>query len=277
MKLGIFGCSFTANEDWAPLELNVSWPEILSKHYTKVTNFGMCGSSTYGAYQLFIENFNQLDYIVFSYTAAYRIPYLPKGYEHTAWMLDEQDCNGKGLPATPEGELDLEDLNFPPAITTYQKYFYSDSLNRFICNNVYKSVNEICERHNKKLVNLIPFDDPDRIIEYPAEVRFPTIIGIDNVSRLESGMTLYDTFGSEPVKWKPSEINGITEKSDTYDEWLDSRPCHLNFHNNKTLADIIQKEFENPRYLSKQYAPNFSGWDFSQKTWESWAKTPYGD
>lgn len=275
MKLGIFGCSYTANEDWAPHNLKVSWPEILEKDFSSVSNFGECGSSTWSAYQKFLHNFQDLDCIVFSCTAAYRIPYLPKGYEHTSWMLSEGDSDGTGLPLTEDG-TDRNDFDFPPAITTYQKYFYNDSLSRFICNNVYKSVNEICEKHNKKLVNLIPFDDPGRIIEYTAEVKFPTIISIDNVSRMESGMTLYDTFGRDPVKWKPCFVNGMTEY-DTFDEYLDGRPCHLNFRNNKELARLIMQEFNNPNYYTKHFAPDIGKWDWSKETWEGWATTEYGD
>lgn len=205
--LGIYGDSYADDSH------EIGYPTYLKAGFTKATLAGICGSSAPMAYLNFLKDVDSLTHAVFVYSATYRIPYLPEGFEVYSWHLE-----GK-----IDHEFPREAKRMQRALDAYNDMLYNETLNRFLCNSIFRSVNEICEEKNIKLVNIIPFDGYHPTLdEYDTKyAKFPIITSLNWLSMMEGG---------NPDTYQHRMQNGP----------ICLRPCHLNTPNNKLLEKLIR-------------------------------------
>lgn len=243
MRLGVYGDSYADDSH------EIGWPTYISEGFESAKLRGVCGSSTPIAFLKFLEDYESLTHVVFSYTCTYRMPYLPEPCENMAWQIT--------------GEIDHHDKFWQPLMKAAQKsyndMFYNKKLNEFLCNAIFREVNEICERRGIRLVNIIPFDGygvghDEYDMKY---AKFPIIKKFDLLSAMESGDK--DLYGNR------LSANNVICK----------RPCHLNTPNNKIIADLIKKLWVNQSFSEINLA-DLSYVDISENEWNKWFPTvPY--
>ena len=206
--IGYFGDSFidVVSRD------EPSWPLIVSDLLnTKGDYFGKSGTSQWYSYELFLKNYKKYDVIVFCHTAHSRWPHLPEEHIGLNWNL--------GYPGVPSDD-------FMKKINSVYHDIFSDELLSFICQNIYKSVNDICAKNNIHLINIIPFE-----LTYELDSEFVHIFSMNEVSRKE--VLVYDG------------------KKYLTSDWLhkfphfDPRYCHLNRKNNIIFSQIISDLIKN--------------------------------
>lgn len=203
--IGFFGDSFF---DLNPSDLHdrekgiLPWPLwVAEKLKMKSIVHARSGSAVWYAYERFLENFDKCDIVIFGYT----------DYSRTNG-LDEQHA-GLGIVRTKHDPfIQPSDFDVANAVAEYKKYLYNEELQKFIMRKVFEEVNNLCYEHNKKLVNVLSFESPDRCILDVSKAKYPCLTN------------LFDVSANEPI----AALKLVP----------DLRHCHLSPENNIVLADI---------------------------------------
>lgn len=204
MSIGVFGdsyadCSINDKE-------NIGWPKHL------IDNLGMggdiysaSGSSTWWSYENFLQQKSKHDIIVFCYSAYSRWPVLP------------EDCKGLNYC--------VHDAHGHKQVEPYVPYYFdlfTDQLLDFIQRNVFRSVNEICEREQKYLINLQ--SAPNFITDVPT--RFPNYYNLMDISYAEKIF-----------------FNGKLDFAHVFHSkysLVDTRRCHFSDKNNERMGHFLK-------------------------------------
>ena len=233
--IGIFGDSFAE-------DAKGGWAHRLHESY-HVKNYGLAGSSTPTAYKKFLHALSDkpLKAVIFVYTAQYRIPILPQKYDGNQWLLKW-------------AEEKHPDQQVARLASTYAMNFYDKDIHAVLCNAIFDSVNDICAERGIKLVNIVPFDwQGDREYErcYARGARYPTLTGLDRLSKRESGAA--DDYG---IFLSASEM-------------VCKRPNHLNEKNNEIVFDWCVNKIENNTTCLEDIN-EYADIDISEESWRRW-------
>lgn len=234
MKLGIFGDSF-ADTGHMKRDNNDSytdaWPRIVDSMLdTKTTEFfSLSGTSMWWSYQNFIQNHDSFDTIVFVYTTETRWPNLP-----------EEEDPGEQYNVGYSKSSDF--LNY---VNRYYFDLFPRDLTHFIGKNIFKDVNEICEKKNIDLINIIVYQE-----EYYSLVKtpYPIIYDLDTIARREVAV----------VDGKEVDFYDFIEKNNN----IDMRFCHLNASNNRHLANLVSRLIKEKSRDVIISAPELDVWDY---------------
>lgn len=210
--IGFFGDSFIdANHEH-------SWPKLIEQTVNEPCKFyGLSGTSQWFSYELFIDNFAKFDTIIFCHTSHVRWPALPKKYHGKQFNI---------------GYADLKTDWYMQQVNAFYQDVFPKNLTKFLCENIGKSVNELCKVNNKFLINLIPFKLP-----YDIDTDFPVLKGLSDISK--------------------NEVTTTHNKKEYITKWLegknivDPRPCHLNYENNIKLNNIVKELILEKKYNIK--------------------------
>lgn len=202
MRIGIFGDSFAAY--YGIYTENKPWPLILNELIGdgKAGQWARGGTSHWYSYEQFIKRHHEYDCIVFCHTFSLRWPVTPPGLEHHAWDIG---FTKKSL---------MDEYN------KIRKDILSEELLNYICLNIVKDVNRMCQESNKYLVNIFSFP-----LEYDMpKISYPALLNLNQIAKAEQIFYKgkYQLTG---------DVN--TERGG------DLRDCHLNSLNNKRLANIV--------------------------------------
>ena len=242
-KLVVFGDSFADHyavindpNTWWHFK---GWPGIVGFHIDPRTEpffAGRSGTSVWFSYKNFVHalEHTEFEYVAFVYTAAQRIMSLPVERAGEAWEI----VNYR------DGEY------VSPMVKSYVENFWDEELHDFITQQVFRKVNLLCKKHNKKLVNIVPFENSFRLneIDYN-DALFPCLIGLDSVTRAECG-----------------NAERYIETSQTWINGADQRMNHMNEQNNKVVAQKIYELFQDQSVQTVR-AMDLPGLDFSEETW----------
>lgn len=205
MKIGVFGDSYADVNFNKP---ESCWPFIVSQSLEADADYyAKSGTSLWWAYEQFKKHYKKYDVIIFCLTSANRWPYLPDDFLGNHWNIGFKKENSL-----------LDEIN-PHFFTIFSKNLLS-----FLNTEIHKKIVEICNNDNKYLVQVIPFTLFTRGFEIVPN-RFPMIVGLADVSRLEE--IFYDN--------KQQNTCDLLYKM----KIVDYRCCHLNEQNNNTLADLV--------------------------------------
>jgi hypothetical protein len=94
---------------------------------------------------------------------------------------------------------------------------WPEKLLSFLCENIYKDINNRCREENKYLINVFPYKNP-----YDISTDFPKLINLDSISNAEKTID-----GINITNW-------VAKKNIP-----DIRFCHFNFKNNKKIGNMI--------------------------------------
>jgi hypothetical protein len=212
MHVGIFGDSF------ADIRCDTdctSWGNLLiqSLHSHRSESYGHTGTSNWHNYEVFLKNFTKYDAIVFCHTSAVRFPHLPEYMLGKNWQVRE-----------PFENTELK--NLMPAY----KMLFSDTLLDFISTSVFNSVNDLCKKHGKYLINVLCFSRVTHWYDI-TDTEFPILDNLSAISKYEKvirngqSISVIDIISKEGVN--------------------DSRLCHLNVENNNRFATILKNAIDN--------------------------------
>jgi len=212
MTLGIFGDSYA---DCINDIDEYSWPSLLYKEANlggRISKddsdcYGKSGTSTYWSYRNFLASRHLYDHIIFLHTFHNRWPLLPKELEGYSWNVHSHDVPG-----------------FPDELKKMNRFYYDifdDDLLRFINYGVFRSVNEICKKEDRYLINVICFwKDMDTSI-----TNYPVFYNINELSWNEKIV-----IDGEDLTMRQY----VNERQN-----FDKRQCHLGHKNNKIFKDIM--------------------------------------
>lgn len=271
----LFGCSYLDDSDWLQEDSKVAWPSAIHNHGVgHVHNYAKCGTSVYYSFTKFqtwvqsVINEGNLSsakdpaplfkdkIVIFGWTAYSRMPVLPDNRVGQAWMY-ERDSD-----RPPE---------FNTAIEIWQKYFYDTEYMMYVSNNIWKDVQETCERLGIYLINIDCFPADNMYGDkYPS--KFPVITGLDEISARESGLEPYEYGEGTPIQWKETIINN----GERYQSLLDTRPCHLNLENNATMAQLVGQIITVQPFNENIHLPDLDLWHYSEAGWATWSFDPFG-
>jgi hypothetical protein len=108
------------------------------------------------------------------------------------------------------------------------RYLQSEELDLFIFQNVFNLVNALCKEKNIKIINVLPFESGEMLIDYSNRVG-PVIYNLNQVSVIEKSQLT------------PEQAEKFWKMISTGDK----RPCHLSWHHNDILATIIAENISN--------------------------------
>lgn len=229
MNVGVFGDSFADINQKTLIKKNVvstdardeSWVTCLKDFGHEVTSFGLSATSTYYAYQNFIENYQLFDCVIFCYSSLGRIHHIPKFFGltygfHSCRDVDTLHKNPVFKKLPKEMQEDLEVIVRANMLTNDFEY---DTL---VQQAVFDKVNKLCT--DRKIINILTF----------LENKTPHF----DISQ-NSGDCLYDLY----------EVS--RREKEGYENLGDDRCCHLTKENNVILARIIDSLITQPRQIKE--------------------------
>lgn len=207
MIVGIFGDSFAE-----PVFVENGWPNLLHSRYSQqIKNYAFNCTSTFWSYRQLLLHINDIDVILFTISGAGRL-YHPN--------LDYREvCS----PFTLEHVL--KDLNLSTnkrhvykAAEDYYLYLDNAEFNVFVQGQIVKEVQNLAQKHNKKLILIPAFDDG---------VQYQTIFKVCLIEVMRK--EIQTNFG---------DLTYRTEK-------ITTRANHLSKENNEILAFKINEILNN--------------------------------
>jgi len=207
MNIGIYGDSFVDSQ-WGDVSKQTSWPkELLHLLNCDGKCYAVSGTSTWWSYEQFLDTYRSHDIIIFGYSLPGRWPVLPD-------QILGQHYNTSSLT----GNIGKYNLIYND--------IFNVTLFQFIESNIFKSINEICKKEGKYLINLSA-REPEN---YSSSVEFPIFYNLFNIA-----------YGEKIIR--NGEILNLSQLH--IDENMnDRRHCHLNNLNNKLLATIFKDAIE---------------------------------
>lgn len=161
MNVGFFGDSFIDTCK----NIGYTWPEIVTQQINCNSYFnGLSGTSSWWAYEIFLDYIHRSDILIFCHTNPWRWPHLPEEFLGKNWNVGITSSNG-----------DHELLN------QYFDKIFSKNLLNFIGQSIVDNVNLLAEKYDKYLINIFPFKTHLKF----DHVNFPVIYNLDHVSWYE--------------------------------------------------------------------------------------------
>jgi len=215
MKIGVFGDSFADRVDRINNRPDESWMQCLENIGHEVVSYGLAATSTYYSYKQFLKNYHKFENIIFCYSSLDRIHAMPKELETFSNMRSPDDLYASKRHLT----VSLEQERILNRILTGYMISYDLEFNVFIQQKIFDDVNNLCRKHNKHLINILPFEEynnTERCLNYENR----------------HGVCLYN-------------LLKVTEKECGLIPFRDRRFCHMSLENNQIFANIIMEQYEN--------------------------------
>lgn len=232
MRMGIFGDSY-ADPNPYPDE---SWISYLKNNIetANIDQYSRSGTSHWWSYQKFIQTHREYDTIIFCHTNPIRWPHLPKEYEGEEWNTGHMKKRGF-----------QDDINkFFPSV-------FTDELLQFHCASIYRKVNEICQKENIFLINLLMETTETLGPEYSYEINkspFSTFMGLDELSRWEKVIVSDTVYPAVELLYKHKIFNDV-------------RANHLSATNNSLLGKLLLSTMENKEYTHNTTLMSLDIWE----------------
>lgn len=215
---------------------NISWPNLLSKqvesHYTIDSQSGISNWAIYERFCNAVDS-KKFTHAIFCHTNPCRWPCLPKELEGSNWNIHAD-------------EVSVQDVDSYKLLQTMSKYYFDlfpGKFTQFICESIFKEVNQYCKENGIYLINIMCFNTP-----YSCETDFPILHDIDRISHYEKILhnNKHYTMREFGTKKLP---NG------------DPRICHFGSKNNTRMANILQDWLVNKPMNITMNAFNDFEWD----------------
>jgi hypothetical protein len=241
MKIAIYGDSYAdpspyPNEGWVAYLNNNMKSAIIDQH-------GRGGTSHWWSYQKFIETYKDYDTVIFCHTTPMRWPHLPKECEGKEWNTGQIKNSGRG--------------DFQNHINTFFQFIFTEKLLNFHCLNIFKEVNEICQKENIFLINLHMESNENLEPEYAEEItkaNYSTFTGLNTLS------------GWEKVVHKDNIVYTTKELLYKYKISNDVRANHLSVTNNRLLGNLLLSTIENKEYTHNTPLMSLNIWEEFSET-----------
>lgn len=222
MKIGVFGDSF-ADRRHISSYINTdrgdeSWINQIQLQGHDITTYGAPGTSCWYSYKKFLEHHMLYSHVVFCYSYTHRIHYLPAEYEKFTSFIGQ--VNHLHLSGT-FNNLNIEQQNEIRNLIKSLEIVKDEMLDKFICQNIFDQVNQICKIKRIRLVNILPFENK-------------TISTLDLTNRQGDCLT---NLLQISLKELPDFGSG---------SFSDPRYCHLSLENNNVLANIVLSSLNKP-------------------------------
>ena len=235
MKIAIYGDSYADPNPYP----NESWIAYLKNNIESVSidQYSSAGTSHWWSYQKFIETYKNYDIIIFCHTCPNRWPHLPKEYEGTEWNTGHMKNGGRG--------------NFQDHINKFFQFIFTDELLQFHCASIFRKVNEICQKENIFLINLLMETTEALGPEYSYEINkspFSTFMGMDELGRWEKVIV-------------SDKVYPTVELLSKYKIFNDVRANHLSATNNSLLGKILLSTIENTEYTHNTILRSLDIWE----------------
>ena len=217
--LGIFGDSFAdigtaihpvPGEPWISI-----LPNLLQLDFT---NHALCGTSIWWSFNNFLKHYKDYSHVVFVYSQHNRWHSLQKEYK----TRHNITVNKLSLSTVDKEQYDVAKILFDAYPITN-----SEEFDIYVYQKIFNDVNQLCFDNNIKLINFMPFDD-GTLIDYSRRVGF-CIYNAVSLHQFEQQRLTH----SEQEQF----INMIYSG--------DMRHCHMNWKNNKLVADRMYENLNN--------------------------------
>lgn len=235
MKVAIYGDSY-ADPNPYPDE---SWVAYLKNNIESVSidQYSAAGTSHWWSYQKFIQTHKDYDIIIFCHTNPMRWPHLPEEYAGNEWNTGHMKNGGLG--------------DFQDNINEFFQFIFPENLLQFHCANIFKKVNEICNKENIFLINLLMETTEILGPEYSHEINnapFSIFMGMDELSRWEK--VVFN-----------NRIYPTVKLLSKYKIFNDVRANHLSATNNSLLGKMLLSTIENKEYTHNTTLRSFDIWE----------------
>lgn len=228
-KLGIFGDSFAHIAPTHLIDESIGrrpWPLTLGKLLNKeLSVHSRVATSTWYSYKKFLENYKDLDIVVFCYSSNHRWHNINAG---DGGPPIHHIITSEQLKHAP---LEYEDV--AKKLVDIHPYIFDPDLDLFIIQNVFNSINDICRENGIRIVNVLTFEETYGI---PLSIDISNNAGVVLTNLSEIANSEYLTRDQKP---RDKEI------AHKILNFPDYRFCHLNPHNNTALAHIIKHCLDN--------------------------------
>lgn len=208
-KVAIFGDSYADMMDYEERNINeLAWTRLLNTNHNFFTyNFARGGSSIFWSYKKFLAHKDSADIIIFVITQESRL------------NMGTNEFFAPNLISIQNklANLDKDDpiYNKLVAADMYYKYLNDDEFSKFIRDCIVKSVVDICEAENKKLILIPGFTIDGMLKKYVKH------------------------FKSVMFEITEQEISTQFDGIDRYYAEKTTRACHMSKQNNIILANFI--------------------------------------
>lgn len=227
--LGIFGDSFAHIQPKKLIDESVGrrpWPLTLGKILDKkVSVHSAVATSTWYSYKKFLKNYHKMDTIVFCYSGNDRWHTINSDIDEAAPIhhIIRPDQIDHAEPEYRDMVKKLVDIH---------PYIFDPQLNRFVVQNVFNSINDICRDNNIDIVNVLTFEETYGL---PLTIDISKNAGTVLTNLSEIAISEYlNRDGS------PRDIDLANKISNS----ADKRFCHISPHNNTALAHVISNCLE---------------------------------
>jgi hypothetical protein len=207
MIVGIFGDSFAE-----PVFAENGWPNLLHSQYSQeIKNYAFNCTSTFWSYQQLLLHINEIDVILFTISGVGRLyhPDLEVREVCSLFTLEH---------VLKDSNLIDYKRNIYKAAQDYYLHLDNEEFNVFVQGQIVKEVQNLAQKHNKKLILIPAFDDG---VQYQSIFKMCLI----DIMRKE----VQTNFGD--LAYRPENPN--------------TRANHLSKENNKILAFKINEILNN--------------------------------
>ena len=228
--IGVFGDSYA---DLNPAQYineplgRMPWPmwleQLLGK---KVECYGVSATSIWYSYKKFLANYKKYDTIVFCYSDLHRWYNIndPEGLHRGLYHIRHRDQ----LKFVADEFIDEAKI----LVDSY-KLLHDWDLDKFLFQSIFDSVNSLCDQAGISIVNVLNFEEINN-----------TPLSIDITTTNNTVLTnLVQVSGREYLH--PNSNAKFKDITKLINSGADKRFCHMNPHNNRTLAEIIVDCMEN--------------------------------
>lgn len=196
MIVGIFGDSFADPQKWS---LPHGWTSLLSATYNyHVKNFALTSSSLFWSYSKLVKHIDEVDLVIFVATSSDRLYHFDDKLQalSTPWSVDFNLTNNTG-------KVNISNRPLFKAAKEYFRHLQQPDFNAYVHKQVIKSIYELCDQKNKKLILIPAFKEN---VPYQTIFSFPLF----DITSKELEATFNDTkFRPET----PMRVNHMSEEN----------------------------------------------------------------
>jgi hypothetical protein len=217
--LGIFGDSFADIGTVIHPVPRDPWISILPNLLQlDSTIHALCGTSIWWSFNNFLKHYKNYSHVVFVYSQHNRWHSLQQKYE----TMHHITVNKLLLPTVDKEQRDAAKILFDayPIVN-------SEEFDIYVYQKIFNDVNQLCFDNNIKLINFMPFDN-GTLIDYSRRAGF-CIYNATGLTQFEQQQLTH----SEQTQFINMVYSG------------DMRYCHMNWKNNKLVADRMYENLNN--------------------------------
>ena len=217
--LGIFGDSF-ASDYLSPNNIyGEPWVLTLSKLLNiDFTLYALHGTSIWWSFNNFLKHYKDFSHIVFAYS------------QHNRWHSMIKEYETMHYVTVDKGFLDnISDEKYDIAKMLVDVYpiVSSEDFDLYVYQKIFDDVNRICRDNGIKLINFMPFDNG-------------SLINYSN----RSGSCIYNAIGLTSLEQQ--QLNSVEKEQFIKMVFSgDLRYCHMNWKNNKMVANRMYENLNN--------------------------------